>query len=77
MMNTGGMDKELGTDSRGSNAVYLEDLSISAQIEVSVEKRRSLRARYYYGIIFLSTNLAAWFIRDYILRVIPENHCKF
>uniref|UniRef100_A0A7C9EQF5 Serine incorporator n=1 Tax=Opuntia streptacantha TaxID=393608 RepID=A0A7C9EQF5_OPUST len=74
MMNTGGMDKELGTDSRGSNAVYLEDLSISAQIEVSVEKRRSLRARYYYGIIFLSTNLAAWFIRDYILRVIPKNH---
>ncbi|KAJ8448586.1 hypothetical protein Cgig2_012230 [Carnegiea gigantea] len=74
MVNTREMDKEVGTDRRGSDAVYLEDLSIVPQVEVSVERRRSLRARYYYGIVFLLTNLAAWFIRDYILRVIPENH---
>lgn len=28
-------------------------------------KRRSLRARYVYGLIFFATNLLAWFIRDY------------
>ncbi|CAH2059651.1 unnamed protein product [Thlaspi arvense] len=29
------------------------------------EKKKSLRARYVYGTIFLVINLCAWFIRDY------------
>ncbi|KAK9725551.1 hypothetical protein RND81_05G153000 [Saponaria officinalis] len=65
------------SDRRGSEAVYLEELSRSRQkkrIDISVERRRTLRARYYYGVIFLITNLVAWFIRDYIQRVVPEKH---
>ncbi|KAF8014320.1 hypothetical protein BT93_H0228 [Corymbia citriodora subsp. variegata] len=38
----------------------------------SNERKKSLRARYYYGIIFLLTNLVAWFVRDYGQKVIPE-----
>ncbi|XP_021859121.1 uncharacterized protein [Spinacia oleracea] len=64
------------TDLRVSEAVYLEELSRTPQkkIDVSVEKRKSLKVRYYYGIIFLTTNFVAWLVRDYIQRVIPENH---
>lgn len=63
---------------RVSEAVYLEELSRTQQkkIDVSLERRKSLRSRYYYGVIFLITNFVAWFIRDYIQRVIPEKHCK-
>ncbi|KAL2923113.1 Serine incorporator 3 [Bienertia sinuspersici] len=66
------------TDRRGSEAVYLEELSMTQpkKIDVTVERRKSLRVRYYYGVMFLITNFVAWFIRDYIQRVIPENHCK-
>ncbi|KAL8167174.1 hypothetical protein V2J09_008673 [Rumex salicifolius] len=35
------------------------------------EKNKSLRARFYYGIIFLLTNLVAWFVRDYGQRILP------
>lgn len=41
------------------------------------EKKSSLVARYVYGIIFLITNLCAWFIRDYAqtaLALIPCNY---
>ncbi|KAH9606235.1 hypothetical protein KSS87_005693 [Heliosperma pusillum] len=65
------------SDRRVSEAVYLEELSRSRQwkrIDISVERRKTLRARYYYGVIFLITNFMAWFIRDYIQRVIPEKH---
>lgn len=39
------------------------------------ERKKALRARYVYGIIFLITNLCAWFVRDYGQRVLPELHC--
>ncbi|CAA7049439.1 unnamed protein product [Microthlaspi erraticum] len=34
------------------------------------EKNKSLVARYVYGIIFLITNLCAWFIRDYAQKTL-------
>ncbi|KAI3909239.1 hypothetical protein MKW92_003171 [Papaver armeniacum] len=34
-------------------------------LEFSAERRKSLRARYVYGFIFLLMNLTTWFIRDY------------
>lgn len=42
----------------------------------SDERKKSLGARYYYGIIFLLTNLVAWFVRDYGRKVLPELHCE-
>nr|GMD65651.1 probable serine incorporator [Ipomoea batatas] len=42
--------------------------------EYKVKSKKSLRARYSYGIIFLITNLVAWFIRDYGERFIPVLH---
>lgn len=44
--------------------------------EYKVKSKKSLRARYSYGIIFLITNLVAWFIRDYGERFIPVLHCE-
>ncbi|KHG07649.1 Serine incorporator 3 [Gossypium arboreum] len=40
-------------------------------VDCSEEKKKSLRARYLYGIIFLITNLTAWFIRDYGHTIFP------
>lgn len=34
------------------------------------EKKKSLRARYAYGTIFLIINLCAWFIRDYAQKTL-------
>ncbi|KAG2308913.1 hypothetical protein Bca52824_028661 [Brassica carinata] len=34
------------------------------------EKKKSLRARYVYGTIFLVINLCAWFIRDYAQKAL-------
>lgn len=45
------------------------------RIDYLAERKRPLRARYAYGIIFLITNLWAWFVRDYAQRVLPELHC--
>jgi hypothetical protein len=45
-------------------------------VDYSVERKKSLRARYSYGIIFLVTNLIAWFVRDYGQRLLPQRHCK-
>ncbi|XP_021672993.1 uncharacterized protein LOC110659385 isoform X2 [Hevea brasiliensis] len=36
------------------------------------EKRKSLRARFIYGIIFLIINLKAWFFRDYGQKVLAQ-----
>ncbi|CAN0875681.1 Serine incorporator 3 [Linum grandiflorum] len=35
------------------------------RFDYSIAKRKSLRSRYAYCIIFLITNLKAWFFRDY------------
>ncbi|CAL2225552.1 unnamed protein product [Prunus armeniaca] len=44
------------------------------RIDYLAERKRPLRARYAYGIIFLITSLWAWFVRDYAQRVLPELH---
>ena len=41
-------------------------------VECSVESKNSLQAPYSYGIIFLLTNLSAWFIRDFGQKVFPQ-----
>lgn len=46
-------------------------------VDCSAEKRKSLRARYMYGILFLMINLCAWFIRDYAQKLLPQLHCEF
>ena len=47
------------------------------KVDYAVERNKSLRARYYFGIIFLIMNLVAWFFRDYGQSVLlPFIHCK-
>lgn len=46
-------------------------------IECLIRKKKSLRARYTYGIIFSLVNLVAWFLRDYGQRVSLHFHSKF
>ncbi|XP_075085517.1 uncharacterized protein LOC107808581 isoform X2 [Nicotiana tabacum] len=43
-------------------------------MEYSIKSKSTLRARYSYGIIFLITNLIAWFVRDYGERALPLLH---
>ncbi|KAH0638167.1 hypothetical protein KY289_038082 [Solanum tuberosum] len=43
-------------------------------MEYAIISKRSSRARFSYGIIFLITNLIAWFVRDYGERVLPLLH---
>ncbi|KAF4355380.1 hypothetical protein F8388_026650, partial [Cannabis sativa] len=38
------------------------------------EKKKSMRARYAYGIIFLIPNLCAWIVRDYGQMIQPQLH---
>lgn len=59
-------------DQWGEFPVVLQQKSM----EYSIKSKRSSRARYSYGIIFLITNLIAWFVRDYGERVLPLLHCK-
>ncbi|KAG8369736.1 hypothetical protein BUALT_Bualt14G0044800 [Buddleja alternifolia] len=43
-------------------------------VKCSARKKKSLRARYAYGVIFLLTNVIAWLLRDYgerILQMLP------
>ncbi|KAF9686206.1 hypothetical protein SADUNF_Sadunf03G0134600 [Salix dunnii] len=40
------------------------------RIDYSREKKKTLQARYIYGIIFLIINLKAWFFRDYGQKVL-------
>lgn len=42
------------------------------RIDYSREKKKTLQARYIYGIIFLIINLKAWFFRDYGQRVLSH-----
>nr|KJB72169.1 hypothetical protein B456_011G163200 [Gossypium raimondii] len=53
--------------SSNSELVQRVEASFEAMnnVDCSEERKKSLRARYFYGIIFLITNLTAWFIRDY------------
>ncbi|KAL5784455.1 hypothetical protein ACOSQ2_006847 [Xanthoceras sorbifolium] len=63
--------------SSNSGIVHSEQAPRSLEqktIDCSAEKRKSLRSRYLYGIIFLVTNLSAWFIRDYAQKALPQLH---
>lgn len=65
--------------SSNSEIVYHEEATGSLErksIDCSAEKKKSLRVRYFYGIIFLIINLIAWFIRDYGQKVLPQLHCE-
>lgn len=59
----------------GANEASLVEAMVPAQeqrrFDFPVERRRSLRARYYYGMIFLFSNLVAWFVRDYGQKTLP------
>ncbi|TKY53626.1 Serine incorporator 3 [Spatholobus suberectus] len=44
------------------------------KVHYAVERKKSLQARYYFGIIFLIMNLVAWFFRDYGQSVLPFIH---
>ncbi|PPD99464.1 hypothetical protein GOBAR_DD03510 [Gossypium barbadense] len=57
--------------SSNSELVQRVEASFEAMnnVDCSEERKKSLRARYFYGIIFLITNLTAWFIRDYVFYV--------
>jgi len=46
------------------------------RVDYAVERKKSLRARYYFGIIFLIMNFIAWFFRDYGQGVLPFIHRK-
>lgn len=69
---------EVNIRPRNSEVVSQEEVSGSLEqknlVDYSAERKKSLRARYSYGIIFLVTNLIAWFIRDYGQRLLPELH---
>lgn len=61
-----------------AEVVPWEEVSESLEqkrIDYLAAKKKSLQARYIYGVIFLFTNLCAWFIRDYGQRVLPQLHC--
>lgn len=50
--------------------------SMEKKVQFSVMKKKSLRARYAYGVIFLLTNVIAWLFRDYGERILPMLPCK-
>lgn len=52
-----------------------QDSSQQKSIELLVKRKRSQRARYSYGIIFLLTNLIAWAVRDYGQIFFSDLHC--
>ncbi|KAK3021144.1 hypothetical protein RJ639_045917 [Escallonia herrerae] len=58
-------------------AVQLEELHLILEqksLVCSINRKKSLRARFSYGIIFLLTNLIAWCVRDYGQKVSSELH---
>lgn len=60
-----------------SEIILLKEHYASQQksIECLVKRKKSQRARYSYGIIFLLTNLIAWAVRDYGQIVFSDLHC--
>ncbi|XP_024931765.3 uncharacterized protein LOC107422600 [Ziziphus jujuba] len=54
-----------------------EEVAVSLEhnsIDYLAERKKPLRARYIYGVIFLIMNLCAWFVRDYGQLVLPQLH---
>ncbi|KAL3828338.1 hypothetical protein ACJIZ3_017140 [Penstemon smallii] len=52
---------------------HREEMPASEQksVKCSIRKKKSLRARYAYGVIFLLTNIIAWLFRDYGEKILP------
>ncbi|KAF4370890.1 hypothetical protein G4B88_012690, partial [Cannabis sativa] len=48
--------------------------SAQKSMDFVLEKKKSMRARYAYGIIFLIPNLCAWIVRDYGQMIQPQLH---
>ncbi|XP_048234847.1 probable serine incorporator isoform X1 [Ricinus communis] len=73
--------KERAVDIRQSHSEAPQEV-LPGQLEAnssnhSQEKKKPLRARFVYGIIFLITNLKAWFFRDYGQKVLSQfNYIK-
>lgn len=67
------------TSPRENGGSQGEELPGSGQnnVKCSIRKKKSLRARYAYGVIFLLTNVIAWLFRDYGERILPVLPCKF
>ncbi|KAL2326575.1 hypothetical protein Fmac_025633 [Flemingia macrophylla] len=62
---------------RDSQSVLQEEVVASLdlnKVDYAMEIKKSLQARYYFGIIFLIMNLVAWFFRDYGHSVLPFIH---
>lgn len=66
------------TSSRENGGLESEELPESGQksVKCSIRKKKSLRARYAYGVIFLLTNIIAWLFRDYGERILPMLPCE-
>ncbi|KAL0414148.1 UNVERIFIED_CONTAM: hypothetical protein Sradi_1616500 [Sesamum radiatum] len=69
------MEPELRNN--GSSQSEEQPASGQKSVKCSVRKKKSLRARYAYGVIFLLTNIIAWLFRDYGERILPVLPCKF
>lgn len=65
------------TELRGDEGSQCEEPNASKNVKFSIRKKKSLRARYAYGVIFLLTNIIAWLFRDYGERILPVLPCKF
>ncbi|XP_042053256.1 serine incorporator 3-like isoform X2 [Salvia splendens] len=61
------------TSTRRNGGSHGEELPGLGQkdIKCSARKKKSLRARYAYGVVFLLTNIIAWLFRDYGERILP------
>lgn len=68
----------IGTSTRGNGGSGEELPGLGQKdIKCSARKKKSLRARYAYGVVFLLTNIIAWLFRDYGERILPVLPCEF
>ncbi|XP_047178532.1 probable serine incorporator isoform X1 [Vigna umbellata] len=75
---------EVTTEATAAHVNLRDSLSVlQVQVIASLElnrvhyaegRKKSLRARYYFGILFLIMNFIAWFFRDYGQGVLPFIH---
>lgn len=68
----------MGTETtrRGVNEGSQSEEMPQTDVKCSARKKKSLRARYAYGVIFLLTNIIAWLFRDYGEKILTELPCK-
>ncbi|CAI8601929.1 unnamed protein product [Vicia faba] len=59
-----------------AHIIHFSDGSLEEvnKVDYEVERKKSLHARYYYGIVFFIMNLVAWFFRDYGQTILPWIH---